>query len=686
MRLNKKILLPIPAIILVFGFLGYLITHAQMENLKNKLIHKNIQSKIHEIENAINRSSKDALKTASLFSQLPAVIKAYEIAHTGNIDQEDDSRAQEAREMLRRHLAPQLNGFSEMSGQKLKLHFHLPNGRSLVRLWRDKQTKREGKWIDISDDISSFRKTVVEVNQSGKAVMGIEPGRGGFAIRGIVPVRSDHGNQLGSVEVLIDFTTAAKNISIEDGQHLILFMNSELLDITTNLQDGSKYPILGDKYVRVTKMSDINVERLISLSLLDDGSKKLTTKVYGPVSLASFPVFDYSKKQIGVMVLSTDIKQIGSMIQKGSLAIAGIIVFVLAISAAITYIIIHKMVIRPIKMAKGLAEKLALGDFTHRLNLSQIDEIGELASALNNMADRLKDMLKELIEGIQTLSVSSSDLSSISNQMADGAQQTSLRSNSVTNAAEEMSSNMNSVSSAAEQASSNINIIASSAEQMSATINEIANSSENAQHISQGAVSQAKKSSESVGYLGIVAQEINKVTETITEISEQTNLLALNATIEAARAGEAGKGFAVVATEIKALAHQTSKATDQIRKKIEDIQSSISTTVDDIEQVPAVISEVNEVVSTIASAIEEQSITTKEIASNVAQMSIGITEVTQNVAKSSSVSKDIANDIADVNREAIDMAESSKHVSNNSTELFKLADQLKEMVAAFRLT
>ena len=79
--------------------------------------------------------------------------------------------------------------------------------------------------------------------------------------------------------------------------------------------------------------------------------------------------------------------------------------------------------------------------------------------------------------------------------------------------------------------------------------------------------------------------DIGKVTETITEISAQTNLLALNATIEAARAGTAGKGFAVVANEIKELAKQTTAATEDIKSRIEGVQTSTALGISEIEEV-----------------------------------------------------------------------------------------------------
>lgn len=686
MRLNKKILMPIPVMVLLFGILGYFFTKASMEKVENALIRKSTLDNIHYIENTISQASHNALKTASLFSQRPEVVEAYKLALSGDITRDFDSQTQKAREMLRSRLSTVMQGFSNITGENLKLHFHLPNGRSLVRMWREKQTKRDGFWVDICDDISSFRQTVLDVNRDGRPIKGIEPGRGGFAIRGLAAVQSEDGVHLGSVEVLTDFNPIVHNFSARKGQDAILYMNAALLNITTQLQDSSRFPVFEDKYVQVTDLVESTLKDLISISFLDEGRQKLAMKKVKGVNLAAFPIMDYSKRQIGVLVLATDMSEIASVIHKSSILITCAIIAILAISGCVTLKVVHKTVLKPLRSVKAFSEKVAVGDFSAVLSLEQNDEIGDLAISLNNTTRQLTGILKGLVGDIQTLNESSTGLSEISEQIANGTQATSMKSNSVASAAEQMSNHMAYVSKATEEANTNIAMIADSAEQLSTTIQEIAKNAEKARNISIEAVTQARQSSESVGVLGAFAHEINNVTETITEISDQTNLLALNATIEAVRAGEAGKGFAVVAHEIKDLASQTSTATLQIREKIEGIQTAISSTTHHIDRVPDVIGRVDEIVSVIASAIEEQSVTTKEIAQNVTQMSKGTGQFMQALLQSNTAAAETAKDIADVHNEAKEMAKSSRNLSTNAGALIHLSDRLKAMVQTFKLS
>ena len=130
------------------------------------------------------------------------------------------------------------------------------------------------------------------------------------------------------------------------------------------------------------------------------------------------------------------------------------------------------------------------------------------------------------------------------------------------------------VAAASEEASTNVQSVASASEEMASSVNEISRQVQESSKIAGQAVEQARKTHDRVNELSTAANRIGDVVELINSVAGQTNLLALNATIEAARAGEAGRGFAVVASEVKALAEQTAKATDEIRKQISDIQNA----------------------------------------------------------------------------------------------------------------
>lgn len=131
--------------------------------------------------------------------------------------------------------------------------------------------------------------------------------------------------------------------------------------------------------------------------------------------------------------------------------------------------------------------------------------------------------------------------------------------------------------------------------------------------------------------LGQSSLDIGNVIKVISSIAQQTNLLALNATIEAARAGDAGRGFAVVANEVKELAKQTSKATEDITKKIEAIQNDSKNAVTAVSGISTAIEKVNGYTSNIAVAVEEQAATTSEVNRVIAEAAEGVTQITKNI-------------------------------------------------------
>lgn len=428
---------------------------------------------------------------------------------------------------------------------------------------------------------------------------------------------------------------------------------------------------------KIDAMKSINTRMLAG----ETGVERYTFK--GTDKLAGFAPVAFNGWSIGATQNEEEFLVSSKKIQTFTLIF---IFIVAAVGIAIIYFMTQSIV-NPINATiDGLKDiSKGEGDLTKRLEVKTRDELGTLSAVFNSFIDKLQNMIKDITDGVTTLSASSTELSTISRQMSETSDQTSEKANTVSVASEEMSTNMNSVAAAMEQSSTNTNMVASAAEQMHATINEIASNTETARTISDDAVSKVNESTQKIESLSNAAKSIEKVVETITDISEQVNLLSLNATIEAARAGEAGKGFAVVANEIKELAKQTSDASLGIKEKIDNIQSSSSETMAGIESINTVISSVNEIVSTIATAVEEQSVTTKEITQNITQAADGIQEVNQNVVQSASVADDITKDISAVSQTSTDMAQRSEQVKLSAEELSNLAEQLNKLVGQFKI-
>ncbi len=325
------------------------------------------------------------------------------------------------------------------------------------------------------------------------------------------------------------------------------------------------------------------------------------------------------------------------------------------------------------------------GDLTRRLEITSKDEIAELAHWYNTFLGKLRNMIASIAKNITEVDGEAGTLATIARQLAEHSGQTSERSDSVAAATEEMNVSMTNVAAAMEESTISTSLVADAAKEMATSINQIAENAGEAREISEQAVRKAEMTSVRMEELGTSADAISKVTETITEISEQTNLLALNATIEAARAGEAGKGFAVVANEIKELAKQTALATLDIKKKIDDVQSTTTTSVAEIQEITGVINAINEIVRNISLAVGEQSAATEEIANAINYAASGLEEVNENVSQVSQVADSISKDIARVNAASGEISGNSDRVNLSSGDLLRMANELKKVVDTFKI-
>ncbi|SMF79727.1 methyl-accepting chemotaxis sensory transducer with Cache sensor [Azospirillum oryzae] len=193
---------------------------------------------------------------------------------------------------------------------------------------------------------------------------------------------------------------------------------------------------------------------------------------------------------------------------------------------------------------------------------------------------------------------------------------------------------------AAEEAAVSVNTVAGATEELSSSIGEIGRQVSASNDVANQAVAEATRTNEVMNGLVRAANEVGEVVSLINSIAGQTNLLALNATIEAARAGEHGKGFAVVASEVKGLANQTARATEDIQKKIAEIQQATNVAVVAIRDIGHVIGEMTSISSAIAAAVDQQGAATRDISANVHQAAQGAQAVSINVAGASEATTD----------------------------------------------
>lgn len=716
MKIRGKFIIPIVGLVVICSISAIFAVNSTVKNLgeqqrqklsefasKNLIDQANIRQSA--IYSSIDQLGKAALSQAALFSEIPDIQDVYEVALSGNLDDENDMMMQQARQKLRIVMGAYIDGYKKQTGFKeFKVHFHTTTGRSLARLWRNNwQAKRDGKKVDISDDLTSFRRTVVEINQGEhRPLSGIEIGRGGFAIRGLSSVKGFDDEHVGSVEVLKSFGEILKANHTDDTYQIAVYMLAENLPIATKLQNPAKNPVLDGKYVFTSSTHPEKTNGLITSDLLDEGRSGTSQKVIDGQFVMTFPIPDFSGKTAGVMALVYDMALINQMIsdmkKAGEESIsaiswrftAGGVVLVFILIATILYV--TRIVIKPLQLAVDSAQQIALGDLSQSIDFQGKDEVGDLAAAINQMIVSLKvksDEAAQIAQGNLNLEV---EIASEHDSMGMAFRQMVANLNEVLGevhrASEQIDSGSVQVSDTAQTLSQGATESAASLEEISSSMSEIgsqtqqsADNAGQANQLASNAQDAAREGSERMGTMVKAMSEINdagqnisKIIKVIDEIAFQTNLLALNAAVEAARAGQHGKGFAVVAEEVRNLAARSAKAAEETAELIEGSVEKAKNGTQIAEKTSEALSGIVSSITQVTDLVAEIAAASNEQAQGIAQVNQGLEQIDVTVQQSTATAEESAASAEQLSSQSahlkhmlsrFSLAMTSAHTSNN---------------------
>jgi methyl-accepting chemotaxis protein len=345
-----------------------------------------------------------------------------------------------------------------------------------------------------------------------------------------------------------------------------------------------------------------------------------------------------------------------------------IIATLLAIAIAIITV---SRITKPLAEVNRILDIVASGDMTQRLDDSAKDEFGELSKSCNTLIDSLRSLIKGIISRSTQLAAASEQTSAITAESSQAIRNQQAQVEQAATATTEMSSTSQTVSNSAQQALSEIKNADKEAERVKgisnnnkATIEQLAREVDDASQV----INKLHQDSASIG----------SILDVIRGIADQTNLLALNAAIEAARAGEYGRGFAVVADEVRSLASKTQESTQEIRSMIESLQTGAE----------AAVTAMSKGKQRAVSCVEQTDLASSALDSitfAVSQAHDVSEEISNAALEQQQVAQEISERLESIVAIAEQTAEGANQTNISSSEVAKLAEELRLSVDAFKV-
>ncbi|WP_437178152.1 methyl-accepting chemotaxis protein [Geomonas oryzisoli] len=284
---------------------------------------------------------------------------------------------------------------------------------------------------------------------------------------------------------------------------------------------------------------------------------------------------------------------------------------------------------------------------------SDFTRINDSLKSVKLAMDRVITITKEIADGNLSVEVTPrsekdellKDLAAMVQKLSDVVLDVKQAADNVSLGSKELAENAENTSQGATEQAASAEQASCSMEEMSANIRQTADNAIQTEKIAVKSAADAQEGGKAVAETLAAMKEIAGKISIVEEIARQTNMLALNAAIEAARAGEHGKGFAVVAAEVRKLAERSQKAAGEI--------STLSTSsVEIAEKAETLLGEILPNIQRTAELVQEISAASKEQDGGAQQINQAIQVLDQVIQKNATVAEEMSSTAEELSSQA----------------------------------
>ena len=400
-----------------------------------------------------------------------------------------------------------------------------------------------------------------------------------------------------------------------------------------------------------------------------------------------------------VLICSVAEKQVLAELTKFEYICTGLMILMVVGISAVLFLLMRKMVTKPVGVLTENITKITGGDFTVDIPDGGDDEIGLMNSNMKAFVGHMRGTLGNIKGEADRLAEEAESSKDASGKLHMQATEQSTNMGQIRDAMNGMASAVAELANNATELATEVSDLMEQGNEASETVNALVGKAQNGQRdmevVQQGMEKISASMSDmntDVQAVGESAQKINSIIEIINSIAEQTNLLSLNASIEAARAGEAGKGFAVVAQEIGQLASNSADSTTEIGKIITEITAQINAlseksqaNMDEITTSTEAVQTAGKTFEEIFSSLDETSETFKRMIDKIGNVDTIATSVAAISEEQSASTQEVTATTDNLAVSAEQVATESQGVDDSATTVSNSAATIEDFVRDFKI-